>query len=303
MRHGNSQGSPTMLTNMAETDAAVVFDAVLSNSDFSTLSRFILAQCGIRMPPSKKQMLEGRLRRRLRILGFSSFDGYLEYLLGPEGKEDGEYIHLIDEVTTNKTDFFRENKHFTFLTQSVLPELIEDHGLGVAKTLNVWSAGCSTGEEPYTLAIVLSEFAQRVPAFNFSILATDISTKVLEKADKGIYETSQVNVIPIQLKKKYLLKSKDRSRNLVRVVPTLRALVRFQRLNLLDKAFEISQRMGVVFCRNVLIYFDRATQEAVMRHICQYMTAGGYLFTGHSETLHNMDLPLEQCNSTVYRRR
>jgi chemotaxis protein methyltransferase CheR len=105
------------------------------------------------------------------------------------------------------------------------------------------------------------------------------------------------------LKKKYLLKSKDRSRNLVRVVPRLRALVRFQRLNLLDKAFEISQRMGVVFCRNVLIYFDRATQEAVLRHICQYMIAGGYLFTGHSETLHNMDLPLEQCNSTVYRRR
>jgi chemotaxis protein methyltransferase CheR len=303
MRHGNSQGSPAMQTNIAEMDAAVVFDAVLSNRDFSNLSRFILAQCGIRIPPSKKQMLEGRLRRRLRILGFSSFERYLEYLLGPEGEENAEYIHLIDEVTTNKTDFFRENKHFTFLTRSVLPELIDAHGLGVRKTLNVWSAGCSTGEEPYTLAIVLSEFAQQVPAFNFAILATDISTKVLEKAGKGIYESAQIDVIPMPLRKKYLLKSKDRSRNLVRVAPGLRARVRFQRLNLLDRAFAISQRMGVVFCRNVLIYFDRATQEAVLRKICQYLTSGGYLFTGHSETLHNMDLPLEQCNATVYRKR
>lgn len=159
------------------------------------------------------------------------------------------------------------------------------------------------GEEPYTLAIVLSEFAQQVSAFNFSILATDISTKVLEKAGKGIYESAQIDVIPMPLRKKYLLKSKDRSRNLVRVAPGLRARVRFQRLNFLDRAFAISQRMGVVFCRNVLIYFDRGTQEAVLRKICQYLTSGGYLFTGHSETLHNMDLPLEQCNATVYRKR
>jgi chemotaxis protein methyltransferase CheR len=291
-----------MLRNTTETDA-VVFDAVLSNRDFSDLSRFILDQCGIKIPPGKKQMLEGRLRKRLRILGFSSFDRYLEYLSGPEGRKNAEFINMIDEVTTNKTDFFRESQHFKLLTESVLPELIDRHGLGVRTKLNVWSAGCSTGEEPYTLAMVLSEFAQKVPAFDFSILATDISTKVLEKADKGIYESSQIDVIPMQLRKKYLLKSKDKSRNQVRVAPGLRALVRFQRLNLLDRAFTISQHMGVIFCRNVLIYFDRPTQEAVLRHICRYLTEGGYLFTGHSESLHNMDLPLEQCDSTVYRRR
>jgi chemotaxis protein methyltransferase CheR len=239
----------------------------------------------------------------LRTLGFSSFESYLEYLFGQEGANNAEVIHLIDEVTTNKTDFFRESKHFDFLTRSVLPELIDRHGLGVRTKLNVWSAGCSTGEEPYTLAMVLSEFAQSVPAFDFSILATDISTKVLEKAAKGIYESAQAEAIPILLRKKYLLKSKDRSLNLVRVAPGLRALVKFQRLNFLDKAFGITQRMGVVFCRNVLIYFDRPTQEAVLRRICQYMISGGYLFTGHSETLHNMDLPLDQCDPTVYRRR
>jgi chemotaxis protein methyltransferase CheR len=290
-----------MSMNTAGKDA-VVFDAVLSGRDFSKLSKFIHAHCGIKVPPSKKQMLEGRLRRRLRTLGFNSFDTYLDYLFGQAGAKNAEFIHLIDEVTTNKTDFFRESKHFTFLTQKVLPELIQKHGLGVRKRLHVWSAGCSTGEEPYTLAMVLSQFAQSVPSFDFSILATDISTKVLEKAAKGIYESSQIDVIPMQYKKNYLMRSKDRSSTLVRVAPGLRAMVKFQRLNFLDSSFAITQRMGVVFCRNVLIYFDRATQQAVLRHICQYMVSGGYLFTGHSETLHNMDLPLDQCNATVYRR-
>jgi chemotaxis protein methyltransferase CheR len=297
-----SKNSTAMSKNTKETDA-VLFETVLTDRDFSSLSRFILDQCGIKIPPSKKQMLEGRLRKRLRALGFRSFERYLEYLFGPEGKVNSELIYMIDEVTTNKTDFFRESQHFTFLTSSVLQELIDRHGPGVRVTLNVWSAGCSTGEEPYTLAMVLSEFTQRVPALDFSILATDISTKVLAKAEKGIYESSQVDVIPMQLKKKYLLKSKDKSRNQVRVTSGLRGLVRFQRLNLLDKNFTINQRFGVIFCRNVLIYFDRATQEAVLRHMCRYLTVGGYLFTGHSETLHNMDLPLQQCDSTVYRRR
>jgi chemotaxis protein methyltransferase CheR len=290
-----------MANNTAEADA-VVFDTVLSSRDFANLSRFILDQCGIKMPPSKKQMLEGRLRKRLRVLGFNSFERYLEYLFGPEGKEKAEFVYMIDEVTTNKTDFFRENQHFNFLTKVALPELIEQYGMGVRSTLNVWSAGCSTGEEPYTLAMVLSEFAQKVPAFDFSIVATDISTKVLEKAGRGIYESSHIEPVPMPLRKKYLLKSKDQSRNLVRITPGVRSLVRFQRLNLLDKVFNVNKRMAVVFCRNVLIYFDRKTQESVLRHICQHLLEGGYLFTGHSETLHNMDLPLEQRNSTVYRR-
>lgn len=288
-------------SNISASDI-VIFDAILSNRDFSNLSQFIHSQCGIKVPPSKKQMIEGRLRRRLRVLGFSSFEPYLEYLFSPEGVQKDEWIRLIDEVTTNKTDFFRENKHFKFLTHSVLPELIKKHGLGVRNKLNVWSAGCSSGEEPYTLAMVLSEFGDTLPSFDFSILATDISTKVLDKAEKAIYETSQVEVIPPELKRKYLLRSKDRSKNLVRVTPALRSLVKFQRLNLLDNAFGITKKMNVVFCRNVLIYFDRPTQEAVLKQVCRYMSPGGYLFTGHSETLHNMDLPLDQCDSTIYRK-
>ena len=142
---------------------------------FRRLSEFIHASCGIKLPPAKKTMLEGRLRKRLRALGMTSFDRYCEYLFSSQGLRS-EYIHMIDAVTTNKTDFFREPDHFDYLSQSVLPELVGLHGLGVRKTLNVWSAGCSTGEEPYTLAMVLSEFAEECPGFHFSILATDIST-------------------------------------------------------------------------------------------------------------------------------
>ncbi|MFZ2448099.1 MAG: protein-glutamate O-methyltransferase [Syntrophobacteraceae bacterium] len=280
-----------------------VFSAVLSNKDFSELAGFIRAQCGIKIPPSKKQMLEGRLRKRLRALGIDSFERYLSYLFGPEGARTSEYVHLIDEVTTNKTDFFREKSHFDLLTQSVLPDLGERFDLGVRTRLNVWSAGCSTGEEPYTLAMVLSEYALAVPNFKFSVLATDISMKVLEKAVKGIYESDRAEAIPMPLRKRYLLRSKDRGGNLVRIAPELRSRVSFMRLNFLEDSFHGAQRMGVIFCRNVLIYFDRPTQEMVLRKLCGRLTDGGYLFTGHSETLHSMDLPLDQVASTVYRKR
>lgn len=280
-----------------------VFSAVLSKREFEDLSRFIHNRCGIKIPPSKKHMLEGRLRKRLRALGLDSFEQYLEYLFGPEGIRRSEFINLVDEVTTNKTDFFRENAHFEFLTGSVLPELSRRHGLGSRQKLNVWSAGCSTGEEPYTLAMVLSEYGRDLPLFKFSILATDISTKVLEKAVKGIYEEEKIRVIPMPLRKQYLLRSKDKSKNLVRIVPALRSLVTFQRLNFLDDSFRLSDAMGIIFCRNVLIYFDRHTQEQVLRKLCRCLVDGGYLFTGHSETLHNMNLPLDQVASTVYRKR
>lgn len=296
-----SQGQSQIITEMAETDTSV-FKAVLSQRDFSDLGRFIHAQCGIRMPPSKKHMLEGRLRKRLRVLGFSSFGEYLEYLFSPEGVSRGECVCLIDEVTTNKTDFFRESAHFSLLSRSVLPEFVNRRGPGIRSVFNIWSAGCSTGEEPYTMAMVLSEFAESIPDFKFSILATDISTKVLKKGEKGIYEHERVEAMPLPLRKRYFMRSKDRLRNLVRVAPELRVFVKFQRLNLLDSSFDIRQRMSVIFCRNVLIYFDRPTQEAVLRRLCLHLIPGGYLFTGHSETLHNMDLPLEQVATTVYRK-
>jgi chemotaxis protein methyltransferase CheR len=273
----------------------------MSDGQFARLSEYIRTACGIKLPPAKKTMLEGRLRKRLHALGIESFDRYCEHLFSSHGSES-EYIHMIDVVTTNKTDFFREPDHFDYLSETVLPELVSAHGPGVRNRLIVWSAGCSTGEEPYTLAMVLSEFAEQCPGFRFSILATDISTAVLEKAKSGIYEHEKVAPIPMMFRKKYLLKSKDRDKGLVRIAPELRAAVRFERLNFMEEDYEIAESIGVVFCRNVIIYFDRLTQEQFLKRISQYLMPGGYLFVGHSESLHSMDLPLVQTATTVYRK-
>jgi chemotaxis protein methyltransferase CheR len=278
-----------------------ISEAIISDKDFQLLSGFIYSAVGIKMPPAKRTMLEGRLRKRLRALGMSSFRHYCDYLF-KQGGIESERVQMIDAVTTNKTDFFREPAHFDYLCSNVLPELVNTYGLGLRSKLRVWSAGCSTGEEPYTLAMVLSEFASGCPGFRFSILATDICTQVLEKAKLGIYDHDRVHPIPMELRKKYLLKSKDKSKDLVRVAPELRSFVTFRRLNLMDDDFGMRESMTLIFCRNVIIYFDKPTQASVLRGLCRHLMPGGYLFTGHSETLQGIELPLANAATTIYRR-
>lgn len=243
-------------------------------------------------------MLEGRLKRRLRELNIGSYRLYCDYLFGQEGLRE-EKVSFIDVVTTNKTDFFREAKHFDYLTQRALPELA---ARAEGRPLLVWSAGCSSGEEPYTLAMVLSEYAETHPGFRFQILATDISTKVLAKAELGVYTTEDVEPVPPGLRKKYLLRSRDRDGDRVRVAPELRRLVEFRRLNFMDADYGLSGKADAIFCRNVIIYFDRPTQEKILSKLSHRLTEGGYLFVGHSETLHDMNLPLEALGPALYRR-
>ncbi|TGU70616.1 chemotaxis protein CheR [Geomonas terrae] len=272
--------------------------ASLSARDFGRLSRFIYDTCGIKMPDVKKTMLEARLQKRLRSLGMHSFTDYCDFLFSQEGL-DRELVPMLDMVTTNKTDFFREPDHFHYLTQAVLPEWVKRHPIG---TLAIWSAGCSSGEEPYTLAMVLSEFAARNPGFDFKILATDISTRVLDKAKTAIYNESQVEPVAIELKKKYLLRSKDRASGMVRIVPELRAKVNFRRLNFMDDDFGMREPLDIIFCRNVIIYFDRPTQERLLQRFHRNMKPGSYIFMGHSETLSGLDVPLVSVYPTVYRK-
>jgi len=274
---------------------------VMSKADYFRLSKLIHDCCGIKLPPAKKTMLEGRLRKRLNALGMDSFGTYCDYIFSSEGAL-AEHVYMFNAVTTNKTDFFREPDHFDFLSARVLPELLDLYGLGSRRSLNVWSAGCSTGEEPYTLAMVLSEFTGKRPPFRFSILATDISTKVLELAACGIYDCEKAEPIPKPLRKKYLMKSKDKDRGLVRIVPELRSAVRFERLNLMDENYGIGEPMGIIFCRNVIIYFDRSTQERLLNRLAGHLIPGGYLFMGHSESLHRMDLPFVPIATTIYRK-
>ena len=199
---------------------------------------------------------------------------------------------MINQVTTNKTDFFREPAHFDYLIGKTLPELTRSR-----KTVTIWSAGCSSGEEPYTLAMVVKEFG-----CGFLILATDISTKVLDKAKLAVYDDEQVSPIPDPFKKKYLLKSKDPKKNLYRVTPELRERVRFRRLNFMDGDFGFREPIDIIFCRNVIIYFDKPTQERLLNRFCEQLAQDGYVFMGHSEALLGMDVPLMAVAPTIYRR-
>jgi len=272
--------------------------AVLSNKEFETLSEFVYSQCGIKMPPIKKTMLETRLRKRLRACGMNNFREYCDYLFSERGL-DNELVHMIDVVTTNKTDFFREPAQFVYLTQKALPYITDELGENHVK---IWSAGCSTGEEPYTMAMVLSEYAEEHPSFTFSIMATDISTKVLETASTGIYEAEKVIPVPFEMKKKYLLKSKDKTKDLVKIIPELRKIISFQRLNFMNNDFGIREKKHIIFCRNVIIYFDKPTQEILLRKLFNLIIPGGFLFLGHSETIFSMDIPMEQVAPSTYRK-
>lgn len=279
-----------------------IFQQGLSEEDFQRLSRLVYDTCGIKLPPPKKSMLESRLRKRLRHLQMKSFEEYCDFLFA-KGGLDEELISLIDVVTTNKTDFFREAAHFDYLVGHALPALRQ---LGVANSrypLHVWSAGCSTGEEPYTLAMVLSEYGRAQDDFDFTILATDISTQVLEKARLGIYPSERVAPVAESLRKRYLLRSRNEEKPQVRIVPELRSKVAFQRLNFMDERFAVPDGIDVIFCRNVIIYFDRPTQQALLQRFCQHIDSGRYIFMGHSETLHGLNLPLVQVAPSVYRKR
>lgn len=273
-------------------------EAVLSSRDFAQLRSLIYAEAGISLGSEKKTMLEGRLRRRLRALQLDSYREYCEFLLGPEGQRQ-EMISFLDVVTTNKTDFFREPAHFDFLTARALPEM--GARLEGRRAL-VWSAGCSSGEEPYTLAMVMSEYAETHPGFRFGILATDLSTRVLEKARQGVYTTEDVEPVPATLRKKYVLRSREQGSYRVRMAPEVRQLVEFRRLNFMDADYRLEQKAEAIFCRNVIIYFDRPTQEKILEKLTRHLVEGGYLFVGHSETLHDMRLPLEPVGPALYRR-
>ncbi len=274
----------------------------LSNSDFKLLAEFIEAYCGIRMPPAKKTLVEGRLRRRVRALGLSSLGEYCRFLFEGDGLRS-ETVQLIDAVTTNKTDFFREPDHFQMLTERVMPELLKRPDRpGLDRPLSVWSAAASTGAEAYTLAMVLDEFSQRTRGIRFSILATDICTDVLEQAKLAIYPEDMLTPVPAQFRHRYFMRSRDAESAKVRVAPAIRQMVRFGRLNLMDATYPLEQ-MDVIFCRNILIYFDKDIQQAVLSRLCQHLRPGGYLFLGHAETVTGMKLPLRQVVTSLFIRK
>lgn len=284
---------------MSAFDANRLYHLELTDDEFKKLSAFIYDESGIKLPPVKKIMLQCRLQKRLRDLKMSSFNEYCEYVFSKQGI-DYELINMLDVVSTNKTDFFREPTHFDFISKTILPEFNSQNG---SKQFKAWSAGCSSGEEPYTLAIVLNEFMETVnPLFNYTIDATDLSTKILQIATNAVYTENRVDCIPLNLKQKYILRSKDRLHPTIKIAPIIRNRISFSRLNLMNNSYNTPNVYNLIMCRNVLIYFDRETQERVINRLCERLLPNGILMLGHSESILNMKVPLKQVQPTIYRK-
>lgn len=284
---------------MPDVSPSAGVDAELTPQSFRRFADFITSELGIKMSEHKIPMLQGRLHRRLRALGLGSLEAY-QKLLFDSADSGHELANFIDAVTTNKTDFMREPSHFDYLVDKALPALDPDPAQ--TRQVKLWCAGCSTGEEPYTLAMFLSEYVEQRRNAEFSLFATDISTKVLHYARDAVYDERRIEPVPEAWQKKYLLRSRDPAKQTVRIVPALRERVRFARLNFMDSDYGVREVFDAVFFRNVMIYFDRPTQEAVVGRLCRNLRPGGYLFTGHSESLMGLDVPLRMVASAVYRK-
>lgn len=281
-----------------EPPVAINSAEALTERNFRQICELIQKTCGIHITAKKKSLVEGRMRRRMRALNIPSPNDYCRRLL-ESSLGAMELSHFIDAVTTNKTDFFREPKHFEFLQDTLFPRF-RDEG---RRSLKMWSAASSTGAEAYTMAMVADDFFASSGGIDYGILGTDICTDVLAKGRLALYPTAMMEPVPESYRRRYIMVAKDPTRQEFRVVPKLRSRVVFQRLNLMDESYPFDRDFDVIFVRNVLIYFDRPTQMAVLRRLVEHLRPGGHLFLGHSESLAGAGLPVQQVASTIFVRR
>jgi chemotaxis protein methyltransferase CheR len=270
----------------------------LTEREFLLFRDLIYAKTGISLRANKCPMLTARLQRRLRALNLASFESYHQFLLtqDPSGEERRE---LINCVTTNKTSFFREQHHFTFLDHLLQNSIAS---AAAPRPFCVWSAACSTGEEPYSIAMTLRNVLDRSSAGrDFSVLATDIDTQVLESARSAIYLESDLEPVPPLFRQRFFLRGSGSQAGRFRVKPGLREHIDFRPLNLIDPAWDVNAAFDVIFCRNALIYFEHETQNRILRRLITYLKPHGHLFVGHSEHLHWMMDVLEPVGTTMYR--
>jgi chemotaxis protein methyltransferase CheR len=284
-----------MTTSSARTED-LSYGPVLGDAEFDFIRHVIAENAGIVLGPNKRHLVQGRLLRRLRELGLPSYEAYCDHLResGPE-----ELVGLINALTTNVTAFFRENHHFEALSSYMLPEAIKRNES--ARRLRLWSAGCSTGEEPYCLAMVLAEIAQVVPRWDVKVLATDIDSDVIAAAQRGVYPLDRLGALSPQRLQRWFSKGQGAQAGNAMVKPELRNLVTFRPLNLLH-TWPMRGPFDVIFCRNVMIYFDQGTRERLVQRFAELLAPGGYLCIGHSESIHGNAVPLTLVGKTIYRK-
>jgi chemotaxis protein methyltransferase CheR len=282
------------------TRPATAYDVEITDGEFRQIRELLYAATGITLGPQKRHLVRARLARRLRALGLDSFGQYGAVLL--DGDPAGEEMRrFVNAMTTNKTDFFREAHHFRYLTETWAPAIRARVTRGDGH-VRLWSAGCSTGEEPYTLAMTVREALGALPGLDLRILASDIDTDVLQRAAEGVYTIEQARPVPRELVARYFLRGVGTRADLVRVRPELRAMVTFRQINFTDDTWPIRARFDAIFCRNVLIYFDRPTQQTVLRRFLDLLKPDGLLFLGHSESVHGLLDDVAHLGQTIYQR-
>lgn len=272
----------------------------LTTRDYQRIRRLVYAKSGINLGDGKIQLVRARLGKRVRKGGYASYGEYFNHV---ENDPSGEELCLLlDAISTNTTHLFRENRHFELLRE-IITQWVDDRAWRQQHSaLRIWSAGCSSGEEPYSLAMVAHHALAGCPGVELKILATDLSVQMLSQAKLGVFESHKVGTVPPQYKSKYLRKVTPDDRVCLQVVPELRRLITFSRFNLMTPTFPFRNGFDIVFCRNVMIYFDRPTQQALVNRFADQLHGGGYLMIGHSESLNGTEHPLAYVEPTVYRK-
>jgi chemotaxis protein methyltransferase CheR len=270
----------------------------LSERQFNEISDLVKSLCGINLHDGKKELVKARLTKRLRKLNMCSFADYMDLVKSDAGAN--ELTNMLDALSTNLTSFFRENEHFDYLAQLILPGIVS-RSVHSGKRLRIWSAGCSSGEEPYTIGMVVNDKIPALRSWDAKILATDISTRVLARAAKGVYGDDRVKTVPPQTRSKYFECIETRPDRIFQVTSSVRSLVHFARLNLMNH-WPMQGPFDVIFCRNVMIYFDKDTQGKLINRFYNLLAPGGTLFIGHSESLAGVEHKFRYTQPTIYQR-
>lgn len=276
---------------------SIVNEVKLEDKDFRRISDMIYKHCGINLHAGKKELVRARLAKRLRLLSIKTFPEYIDHALNDS--TGNEFTNLVDSLSTNLTSFFRENQHFEYLRKNFLPRVMAEKASSRDCVIRAWSAGCSSGEEPYSIAITLLEAIKMDRNFTAKILATDISTQVLAKAKAGVYVPERVAPVSPALKNRYLVSEKSGHCKVFKAGKALKDVVFFGHLNLMDN-WPIKVPLDFIFCRNVMIYFDKPTQERLVKRYWQVLNPGGLLFTGHSESLTGINHKFRYVQPTIY---
>ncbi len=275
--------------------------ASLSDSEFSQLVDIIYENTRIKMGEHKRVLVSSRLTKRLKVNNLKSFSDYIAFIKSPKGED--EIVHFINAVTTNKTDFFRENKHFEYMKSTFLPLWEKEFAAGRVKNLRIWSAACSTGEEPYTIIMTLHEyFGKNIDKYDIKVLASDLDTNVINHAYEGVYREETVKDIESAILKRYFLKGSGANAGKYMVKDDLRRFLSLKQLNFKDKDFNIQTQFDIIFCRNVIIYFDKGFQKELFEKFYKYLKPCSRVFIGHSETLFGVSDKYKYVSSNVYER-